>query len=80
MALPDKEIPGTKMMEIEVEQVLQGEAVVLVDQKWHARLYASDYSGPRQLIKKRVRFRALCELYHSSDVLCVAVRRVVQTL
>ncbi|MDG6906018.1 MAG: hypothetical protein JRN20_09570, partial [Nitrososphaerota archaeon] len=75
-----KEIPGSKLMEIEVEKVMQGHAIVLIDETWHARLHASDYVGPRQLIKKRSRFRALCELYHSNDVLCVKVRKVVQTL
>ena len=75
-----KEIPGAKLMEIEVEKVMQGHAIVLIDETWHARLHASDYVGPRQLIKKRSRFRALCELYHSNDVLCVKVRKVVQTL
>ncbi|MDG6996852.1 MAG: hypothetical protein JRN52_13105, partial [Nitrososphaerota archaeon] len=65
-----KEIPGSKLMEIEVEKVMEG----------HARLHSSDYVGPRQLMKKRSRFRALCELYRSNDVLCVKVRKVVQTL
>ena len=80
VSLPIKDIPGSKLMEIEVEQILQGEAVVVVDQKWHARLLASDYNGPRQLIKKHARFRAKCELYHSSGALCVNVRQVVQKL
>ena len=79
-SLPVKEIPGSRLMEIEVEQVLQGEAVVMVDQKWHARLNASDYNGPRQLIKKHAQFRAQCELYHSSGALCVKVKQVVQKL
>ncbi len=75
-----KEISGSKLMEVEIEKVMQGQAVVLVDQRWHARLHASDYVGPRQLIKKRSKFRALCELYHTNDVLCVKVRKVIQTL
>src|SRR5487761_1036442 len=78
--LPVKEILGSRLMEIEVEQVLQGEAVVVVDQKWHARLNVSDYNGPRQLIKKHATFRAQCELYHSSGVLCVKVKQVVHKL
>ena len=79
-ALPTKEIPGARLMEIEVEQVLQGEAVVIVDQKWHARLQALDYNGPRQLIKKKTKFRALCELRDASGVLCVNVKQVVHKL
>ena len=47
-----KEISGSKLMEVEIEKVMQGQAVVLVDQRWHARLHASDYVGPRQSNQK----------------------------
>lgn len=73
-----KSIPDARLMEIEVEKILPGEAVVIVDGKWHARLEPSNYNGPRQLIKRNTSFKALCELYHSSGVLCVKVRQVVE--
>ncbi len=77
--LPVNEILGARLMEIQVEKILQGETVVIFDGKWHARLYPSDYNSPTQLIKKNVRFRALCELYHSSGVLCVRIRQLIET-
>ncbi len=77
--LPVNEILGARLMEIQVEKIHQGEAVAIVDGKWHARLYPSDCNGPTQLIKKNVRFQAPCELYHSSRVLCVRIRQVIET-
>jgi Fanconi anemia group M protein len=77
-AIPVKAIPGTRLMDIEVEKVLTGLAVVWVDDRWRARLSPEDYDGPRDLMRKGARFRALCRLYHDSGVLCVRVRQVVQ--
>jgi len=73
-----QDIPGARLMIIEVEKVLQGGAIVIVDDKWHARLEAANYNGPRELIKKGKKFKALCELYHSSGTLNLNVRQVVQ--
>ena len=77
-AIPVKAIPGTRLMDIEVEKVLTGLAVVWVDDRWRARLSPEDYEGPRDLMRKGARFRALCRLYHDSGVLCVRVRQVMQ--
>ncbi len=77
-ALAVKSIPDARLMEIEVEKILPGEAVVIVDGKWHARLEPANYNGPRQLIKRNTSFKALCELYHSEGVLYVKVRQVVE--
>jgi len=77
-ALAVKSIPDARLMEIEVEKILPGEAVVIVDGKWHARLEPANYNGPRQLIKRNTSFKALCELYHSEGVLHVKVRQVVE--
>jgi ERCC4-related helicase len=71
-------IPGARLMMIEVEKVLEGGAIVIIDDKWHARLEATNYNGPRELIKKGKKFKALCELYHSSGTLNLNVRQVVQ--
>jgi ERCC4-related helicase len=73
-----QDIPGARPMMIEVEKLIEGGAIVIIDDKWHARLEASNYNGPRQLIKKGKKFKALCELYHSSDTLNLNVRQVVQ--
>lgn len=78
VTLAVKDIPGARLMSIDVEKVLQGSAIVVIDDRWHARLEAANYNGPRELIRKGKRFKALCELYDSSGVLNVNVRQVVQ--
>jgi ERCC4-related helicase len=78
VSLAVKEIPGVKSMSIEVEKVVVGGANVVVDDKWPAWLESTNYSGPRELMKKGKRFKALCELYDSSGVLNVNIRQVVQ--
>lgn len=62
--------------EISVERLLQGEAVVLVDGKWHARLMAEDYQGPRSVLRKDASFRAVGQLYHLGGVLCLRIHQV----
>ncbi|MGB9758917.1 MAG: helicase-related protein [Thermoproteota archaeon] len=76
--VPYKNIPNAKLFSIEVEKVLEGHAIVIVNDKWYAKLYAEDYEGPRYLIKKGSSFKALGELYRSNNSLCVKVRHVVQ--
>jgi superfamily II DNA/RNA helicase len=73
-----QDIPGARLMMIEVEKVLEGGAIVIIDDKWHARLEATNYNGPRDLIKKGKKFKGLCEIYHSSGTLNLNVRQVVQ--
>ena len=72
------DIPGASLMDVEVEKVQQGGAVVVLNDKWRARLEAANYNGPRDLIKKGKSFKAICELYDSSGTLNVNVRQVVQ--
>jgi hypothetical protein len=78
VSLAAKDIPGAKQMSIEVERVAQGGANVLVNGKWSAWLESTNYDGPRELMKKGKRFKALCELYNSAGVLNVNVRQVIQ--
>lgn len=73
-----KSIYGATLMEIDVQKILAGEALVIVDGKLEARLEAFDYNGPRELLKRNARFKALCELYNSSGVTYVKVRQVVE--
>ncbi len=77
-SIPIKNIPEAKIMDIEIEKIMAGQAVVWVDGKWRARLLPKNYNGPRELIRKGSSFKALCELYHDLGVLCVRVRQVVQ--
>jgi Fanconi anemia group M protein len=78
--IQSRNIPSASLRDIRVEKVMTGLAVVWVDDKWRARLSAEDYDGPRDLVKKHARFKALSELYHDSGTLCVRVRQVVQTM
>lgn len=77
-AFPLKSVPGARIMSITIEKVMQGGAVVLIDDKWRARLTPENYNGPRELIKKGKSFSALCELYRDAGVLCLRVWQVVQ--
>jgi len=78
VSLAVKDIPGVRAMSIEVEKVGLGGANVVVDGKWPAWLESANYDGPRELMKKGKRFKALCELYNSAGVLNVNIRQVIQ--
>jgi Fanconi anemia group M protein len=69
-----------KTYEITVEKIIPGSAVVIVDDKWRARLMPGDYDGPRSLIKKNSRFRAAAQLYRVEGTLCVRVKAVTEIL
>jgi hypothetical protein len=55
---PVKAKPQGRIVTIEAEKVYPGFAVVLVNDKFRARLEASMFYGPRELIRKGRRFRA----------------------
>ena len=78
MALVDnlKKITG-KTYFVQIEKILQGEAIVLVDGKWHARLNHYDYEGPGNLLKKGSEFQAVGELYHDKGVLNLRIKQIV---
>ena len=71
---------GRKTYEIQVEKIYPGVAVVRVNDKWRARLEPYEYNGPRNLIKKNSRFRAVAELYRMDGKLCIRIKEVTQTL
>lgn len=66
-----------EMYNIEIEKVLMGTALVLVNGKWHASLHHYDYSGPRDLIRKGREFQAIGELYHDNDILNIRVKQII---
>ncbi|MBO3763447.1 MAG: hypothetical protein FGF47_04500, partial [Candidatus Brockarchaeota archaeon] len=78
LKVPYKRIPNARLLNIEVEKVLEGHAIVIVNDRWYAKLYSEDYEGPRYLIKKGSSFKALGELYKSNNSLCVKVRYIIQ--
>ena len=66
-----------QVFNIEVEKVVTGKAIVLVNNKWRAILNHYDYRGPRELIKKGREFRATGELYRDNDNLSIRVKQIL---
>jgi len=71
---------GKKTYEITVEKIYPGKAVVMVNDEWRARLAAEDYNGPRALIKKNSRFKAVADLYRAEGTLCIRIKEVAMVL
>jgi Fanconi anemia group M protein len=71
---------GRRTYEILIEKIYPGVAVVRVNDKWRARLEPYEYNGPRNLIKKNSRFRAVAELYRMDGKLCIRIKEVTQIL
>ncbi|MGI0022383.1 MAG: helicase-related protein, partial [Nitrososphaeraceae archaeon] len=63
--------------DIEIEKVMMGKAIVLINGKWHASLHHYDYRGPKELIKKGKEFKAVGELYHDNDNLNMRVDQIL---
>jgi ERCC4-related helicase len=78
IVIPDslKQVPG-KIYVIHVEKIVKGKALVIVDDKWHARLNHYDYEGPRDLLKSGSELRVIGELYHDDGVLNIRVKQIV---
>ena len=72
--------PTGRTYEVVIEKIYPGVAVVKVNGKWRARLDPYDYNGPRNLIKKNSRFKAVAELYRMNGKLCIRIKDVIQTL
>ena len=62
---------------ITIGKIFRGLATVMVDGKWHARLNYYDYDGPRELLKRGTEFRAVGELYHDAEALCIRIKQIV---
>jgi len=63
---------------VEVEKVYSGFAVVVVDDRFRARLEPSTYNGPRELIRKGSRFRARVTVARIGGRTTLLVHDVVQ--
>jgi ERCC4-related helicase len=66
-----------KSYNVYIENILPGKALVLVDDKWHARLNRYDYDGPRGLLKTGSEFRVIGDLYHYSGILTLRIRQII---
>src|SRR5919107_464064 len=62
---------------VTIGKIFRGIATVMVDGKWHARLNYYDYDGPRELLKRGTEFRAIGELYHDAEALCIRIKQIV---
>lgn len=69
--------PLGKTLDLYVEKVVQGKALVLVDGKWHARLNHYDYEGPREFLKKGFKFKAIGEMYREEGVLNIKIKQII---
>jgi len=69
-----------KTYEVTIEKIYPGSAVVMVDDKWRARLIPADYNGPRNLIKKNSKFRVSAQLYRVEGTLNIRVKEVTEIL
>ena len=66
-----------QVFNIEIEKVVMGKAMVLVNSKWRAILNHYDYRGPRELIKKGIEFKASGELYRDNSSLNIRVEQIL---
>jgi Fanconi anemia group M protein len=66
--------------EVTVEKIHPGSAVVLINDRWRARLAHEDFEGPPSLVKKNAKFKARGMLYHDNGTLCFRVQEVTQIL
>jgi hypothetical protein len=71
-----KQYPG-KAYNVYVEKILPGKALVLVDEKWHARLNQYDYDGPRALLRTGSEFKAIGDLYRDRGILNLRIRQII---
>jgi superfamily II DNA/RNA helicase len=71
---------GEKTCDVVVEKIYPNAAVVIVNDKWRARLTPDDYNGPKALIKKNSKFKATADLYKMGGTLCIRVNDVVKIL
>lgn len=73
----DKAAKG-KTFDVKVEKIYPGSAVLIVNNKWRARLMPYNYNGPRNLIKKNSTFAVKGELYRMDGKLCIKISHVTQ--
>ncbi len=75
-----KEKEDKHVYEVEIEKVLPGKAICIINNKWRAKLVPEEYEGPPNLIKKNMRFKARGTLYHEGKTLCIQLQRVTEIL
>jgi Fanconi anemia group M protein len=69
-----------QVYELTIEKIIPKAAILMVNDKWRARLTPEDYNGPKALIKKNARFKATADLYRLEGTLCIRVKQVTEIL
>jgi len=69
-----------RIVTVEVEKIYPGFAVVLVDDKFRARLEPSTYNGPRELIKKGRRFKARATVTKLDGKTAILIHDLVEAI
>jgi ERCC4-related helicase len=69
-----------QIYELTIEKIIPKAAILLVNDKWRARLTPEDYNGPKALIKKNSRFKATAELYRLEGTLRIRIKQVTEIL
>ena len=69
-----------RIVTVEVEKVYPGFAVVLVDDKFRAKLEPSTYNGLRELIKKGRRFKARATITKLGGRTAILIHDVVEAI
>jgi Fanconi anemia group M protein len=72
--------PQGRIVTVEVEKVYPGFAVVLVDDRFRARLESSTYNGPRESIKKGRRFKARATITKLDGKTAILIHDVVEAM
>ena len=78
--IPIKQIPGTKIITVEIKKILPRKAIVNIDGRWTAELTPENYEGPLKLLKKKTVFKAQGTLFQLDGNLHVTIRHVIQKL
>ncbi len=71
---------GSKRYLFEVEKVMMGKAILIVDNKWRSVLIPQEYSGPRDLIRRGAKFEATAEFYNQEGKLHARIYSVDRIL
>jgi hypothetical protein len=66
-----------KTYRIYVQKILPGRALVLINERWHARLNQYDYDGPRDLLRNGSEFNAIGDLFREKGVLTIRIKQVL---
>jgi len=71
---------GQKIFNRAVEKIYPNLAVVVVNDKWRARLTSEDYTGPRAIDEEELTIQGNCRFVQVDGTLCIRINEVVELL